>query len=183
MGAFLSFFVTPALVSLIVSLWAGKVLEERRARRDHITKLFEGAREDVRRGVEVGMDYFATPPKDRSALQEAKVIAADRELRSAVSLLLDKVRSPGCAKAADASRQAFQTLLIELTGDTFQAADGEISREHITRLVHAGAKMRTSLARLRDAELKDRSEQDPIMRKITGAYEFSHRHWPFRNQP
>ncbi len=183
MKTIIGFFVTPALVSLAISLWANAVLEARRARRDHITKLFEGARDDVRRGVEAGVECFSTKPADRTHLQEARVLSADREIRAAVSLLLGRVRSPGCDEATHKAREAFQSLVVELTGGNFQARRGVISREHITRLVHAGANMRTALARLRDAELKDGFDQDPILSWMVGKYEWAQKNWPFRSVP
>lgn len=173
--------ITPALVSLIISLWANTALEERRARRDHITKLFESARDDVRRAIEAGVDYFATKPKERTPQQEARVLSADRELRAAISLLLIKDRAAECKEPTDRAREAFQSLLIELTGGNFQAAAGFVSRSDITRLVHAGAAMRTALSRLRDAELKERFKQDPVMKWVLGRMDYARKNNPFRN--
>ena len=173
--------ITPALVSLLISLWANTALEERRARRDHITRLFESARDDVRRAIEAGVDYFSTKPKERTPQQEAKVLSADRELRAAVQLLLTKERSAECREQTDRAREAFQSLLVELTGGNFQVSSGLVSKAHITRLVHAGAGMRTALARLRDAELKERFKQDPAMRWLLGRWEYARRNNPFRS--
>jgi hypothetical protein len=164
--------LTPAIVSLLVTLWISRILEARRARRDHITKLFEVARDDVRRGVEAGVDYFAVEPSMRTAFQEAKVIGAESEIRSAVSLLIKKMRSPGCEEANASAHSAFETLLATLTGGNFQSTTGEISKSHLVQLVHAGAEMRTALARLRDTELRDRADRDPIGKRIAAAWAY-----------
>jgi hypothetical protein len=155
----LSLFVTPALVSLGVSLWAGKLMEARRARRDHITKLFEVTREDIRRAVEAAVDYFATSPDKRTPLQESKVVLADRELRSAMPVLLGphpELENVGRTEA----NNRFQDILAELTGGNFQVADGTVDREHIRRLTYAGAGLRSSLAKMRDAELRMLASDD-----------------------
>ena len=163
---FLGLFVTPAFVSLVVSLWAGRFLEERRARRDHVTRLFESAREEVRRAVEAAIEYFSIPPGARTALQEARVIANDREIRAALPFLLDNARAVTDAEVTVAARDAFSKFVEQLTGGTFQSSEGEISPQHIIAIVYAGARLRTALARLRDAELKDRANQDPVFRWV-----------------
>lgn len=160
---FWTLLFTPALISLAVSLWVNRRAEARRARRDHITKLFEVTREDVRRCVEASIDYFATPPNDRTALQEAKVILGDRELRSAMPIILES--HPELADANRATAQArFQDFAAELTGGNFQASNGEVDRQHIRRLTHTGAGLRSALARMRDAELKMLVEADPLIK-------------------
>merc|ERR1711939_726989 len=100
-GWLFNLVVTPALVSLGVSVWVGRLIEERRARRDHITKLFESAREEVRRSVDAAIDCFSTKPVERKPIQEAKVIASDKELRSALPLLLTKARTSGCIEETE----------------------------------------------------------------------------------
>lgn len=152
-GGLLTWLFTPAIVSLIVSLWANRILEARRARRDHITKLFEVTREDIRRAMEAAIDYFATAPESRTALQEAKVVSAERELRSAMPVILGP--HPELTNTdRDRAAKRFQDLLAELTGGNFQERAGEVDREHIRRLTFAGAGLRSDLARMRDAELK-----------------------------
>jgi hypothetical protein len=159
----IAFLFAPALISLAVSLWANRRSEARRARRDHITKLFEVTREDIRRSVEVAMDYFATLPTDRTALQEAKVILADRELRSAMPVILGP--HPELAdKNRDDAEKRFVELLAELTGGNFQGVDGEVDRQHIIRLTYAAAGLRSALSRMRDAELKMLIEADPLLK-------------------
>lgn len=152
-----------------MSLWVNRRSEARRARRDHITKLFEVTREDVRRCVEASIDYFATEPQERTALQEAKVILGDRELRSAMPIILD-----AHLELADINRTTaqarFQDFAAELTGGNFQASNGEVDREHIRRLTHAGAGLRSALARMRDAELKILVEADPLIKGRDWAY-------------
>lgn len=159
----LTLIFAPALVSLAVSLWVNRRSEARRARRDHITKLFELTREDVRRSVEAAMDYFATKPTERTPLQEAKVLFADRELRSAMPVILDS--HPELMNLnREQAQQRFENLLAELTGGNFQAVDGVVDREHIRRLTHTGAGLRSALARMRDAELKILIDTDPVLR-------------------
>lgn len=153
---------TPALVSLAVSLWVNRRAEAHRARRDHITKLFEVTREDVRRSVESAIDYFATRPESRTPLQEAKVLLAEREIRSALSVILGphpELQNDG-SSAAQAGRTEF---LAELTGGNFQVLEGEVDKEHIRRLTHAGAGLRSALARMRDAELRMLLDKDPLL--------------------
>lgn len=164
MGSLFSFFVTPALVSLVVSLWAGKLMEARRARRDHITKLFEVTREDIRRAVEAAVDYFATLPDKRTPLQESKVVLADRELRSAMPVILGPHPELENIGRTEANKR-FQDIMAELTGGNFQAADGVVDREHIRRLTYAGAGLRSSLARMRDAELRMLASDDWLQNK------------------
>lgn len=109
------------------------------------------------------MDYFATMPGDRTPLQEAKVILAERELRSAMPIILES--HPELADASRAiARNRFEDLAAELTGGNFQANDGEIDRDHIRRLTYAGAGLRSALARMRDAELKILIEADPLLK-------------------
>ena len=164
-GWLFNLVVTPALVSLGVSVWVGRLIEERRARRDHITKLFESAREEVRRSVDAAIDCFSTKPVERKPIQESKVIASDKELRSALPLLLTKARTSGCIEETEKTRDAFENFIVELTGGNFQSKTGRIQRDHITRIVHTGASLRVGLARLRDAELKARTDADPIFRR------------------
>lgn len=163
MGDIFSFLVTPALVSLLVSLWAGKFLEARRARRDYITKLFEVTREDVRRAVEAAVDYFAIDPSDRTFLQEAKVILADKEIRSAMPVILGPHPELHNANRV-AALQAYQNLIAELTGGNFQEQLGTVDVEHIRRLTLAGASLRSALSRMRDTELMLLS-QSTILRR------------------
>lgn len=127
-------------------------MEAQRARRDHITKLFEITRDDTRRAVEAAVDYFATNPSERTALQESKVVLADKELRSAMPLILGPHAELQCAGRVDASAR-YQDLIAELTGGNFQESAGEIDKEHMRRLAHAGASLRSALARMRDSEL------------------------------
>lgn len=183
MWDFLGSLITPAFVSLFVSLWAGRLMENLRARRDHITKLFEGAREDVRRAIEAAVDYFATPPCDRKGIQEAKVLSSDRELRASLPLLLEKVRSLESRAASDSARAALETVLMELTGGNFQSSEGEFSREHLSRLAHAGAILRVSLARLRDAELRAQLDTDPVLRSWVRWQRWFEENQPFRAKP
>lgn len=145
--------LAPAFVSLIVSLVANWNLEARRARRDHITKFFEITREDVKRALEVAIDYFATAPDARTPLQEARVVLMDRELRSALPVIVGPHRELA-NQARRATGRHFQDLLAELTGGNFQVKDGEVDGEHIRRLTVAGAGLRSNLSRMRDAELK-----------------------------
>jgi hypothetical protein len=156
-------------------------MEAKRARRDHITKLFEASRDDVRRAVEHAIEYFALPPGERSALQEARVIASDRELRAAVSLLINHAVAAGCEETAATARSAFESLIAELTGGNFQVAVGEVNKDHLLRLVHAGAYMRNALARLRDAELKSHAEQDPLIRAYHRSMHYISENHPFRS--
>ncbi|MET3470675.1 hypothetical protein ABIC78_001190 [Novosphingobium sp. 1529] len=162
MSSFLSAWFTPALVSFIVSLWVNRRSEARRARRDNITKLFEVTREDIRRAVEAAIDYFATEPSNRKALQEAKVLLGERELRAAMPVILDSHQELE-HESRNEARRRFQDLLAELTGGNFQEAAGEIDREHIRRLAHAGAGLRSALAKMRDAELRILFEADPVI--------------------
>jgi len=134
-------------------------MEARRARRDHITKLFEITREDIRRGTEVGVDYFATRPSERTPLQEAKVTLADREIRSAIPIVIGPHPELN-NRSRDEAERRFEDLIAELTGGNFQASDGEVDREQIRRLTHAGAGLRSALARMRDAELRMLASDD-----------------------
>lgn len=164
MGNLLELILTPAIVSLLVSTWVGRVMEARRARRDHITKLFEQSREDVRRAIEAAVDYFATRPSSRTPLQEAKVVASDRELRAGITMMLSRAKSDESASEwADAS-QSFENFVAELTSGNFQSQQGEVDRAHLLKVVHAGASLRSSLARLRDRQLADAADRDPILR-------------------
>ncbi|MGN8001417.1 hypothetical protein [Sphingomonas sp. 22176] len=143
------------------------MLEARRARRDHITKLFEVTREDIRRAIEAAVDYFATQPGARTAIQESKVVLADRELRSAMPVILGphpELDNPIRALVS----QKYQDVLAELTGGNFQVAEGEIDLEHIRRLTLAGAGLRAGLARMRDAELKMLASSDFVQRVSNG---------------
>lgn len=128
-------------------------MEARRARRDHITKLFEVTREDIRRAAEIAIDYFGTEPANRTALQEAKVVLADREIRSAMPVLLGPHPELENADRTEANLR-FQDLIAELTGGNFQAGEGGVDPEHIRKLTYASAALRSSLARMRDAELR-----------------------------
>lgn len=159
----LTLVFTPAFISLAVSLWVNRRSEARRARRDHITKLFEVTRDDVRRSVEAAIDYFATNPEKRTALQEARVVLAERELRSAMPVILGP--HPELAnEGRETAHKRFEDLLAELTGGNFQVAEGEIDREHIRRLTYAGAGLRSAMAKMRDAELRILLEADPVLK-------------------
>lgn len=159
----LSALFAPALVSLVISLWVNRVLEARRARRDHITKLFEVTREDIRRAVEAAVDYFATPPANRNPLQEAKVVLAERELRSAMPILLGPHPELTNDSRVDAGKR-FEDLVAELTGGNFQEAQGSVDRQHIRRLTAAGAGLRSALAKMRDSELRILAGSDFVQR-------------------
>lgn len=175
MHTILAALFAPAFVSLVVSIWVNRLLEAKRARRDHITKLFEVTRDDIRRAVEASVDYFATLPAERTALQEAKVLLADRELRSAMPVLLGP--HPELAnEAREHTSKRFEDLLAELTGGNFQVKDGEVDREHIRRLTVAGAGLRSGLARMRDSELKMLANSDFAERVKSGALAKLDRH-------
>lgn len=167
---FLTLLFAPALVSLAVSLWVNRRSEAWRARRDHITKLFEVTREDIRRSVEVAIDYFSTLPTDRSPLQEAKVLLAERELRSAMPIILDAHHELINSDRFTA-KSRFEDLMAELTGGNFQEKSGSINLDHIRRLSYAGAGLRASLARMRDAELKILLNKDPMLTAKEWIYE------------
>lgn len=113
--------------------------------------------------MEAAIDYFATPPSDRKGLQEAKVILGDRELRSSMPVILGPHPELVHESRIEAQKR-FETLLIELTGGNFQESDGTVDREHIRRLAHAGAGLRSALAKMRDAELRILFETDPVVR-------------------
>ena len=183
MGWLFQLFVTPALVSLAVSLWAGRVMDAQRARRDNLTKLFETSREDVRRAIDAGVEYFAAAPGDRTALQEAKVVGADRDLRHAIPMVLGEIGTVECAAARSSANEAFYALIAELTGGNFQAAEGETDREHIRRLVHAGARMRASLAKLRDAQLYETAKRDFILQQVDRGRTWWREKGPYRLPP
>lgn len=160
--ALLHDLITPAVVSLLISLWANRLLEARRAEREHLTKLFEVAREDVRRASEAAVDYFSTAPGQRSPLQEAKVLAAEREVREAISPLTRSASDEGENRMRAPAAAAFVTMLAELTGGNFQAVAGEIDRQHLNRLVFACASLRSALAKLREDQLASLVERDFI---------------------
>lgn len=158
-----SVLLAPALISLLVSLWASRNSEAKRARRDHITKLFEVSRDDVRRGMESALDYFSTEPAKRTALQEAKVIFADKELKSAMPVLLSSHLELSNDNREEA-QEKFEILIEKLTGGNFQAKEGEVDRQHMLEMAYAGAGLRAALARMRDAELQMLVDADPVKR-------------------
>ena len=137
-------------------------MDATRARRDNITKLFESAREETRRAIELAVDYFASPPPDRTALQEAKVVAADREVREGLSALISKAHLVGCEAPLATTNDAYLAFIGELTGGNFQSKSGELDTDHIRRLVVTGATLRAKIAVLRDAELKALIDNEPV---------------------
>jgi hypothetical protein len=132
--------ITPALVASLITLYYNSRAEKRRAARDYISKVFDGARDDVRRAVEAAVEYFPVQPANRTTLQEAKLWMGERDVRHSVAALIEF--SAGSAETRKLLEDALDDFISALTGGSFQATSGEADVAQARAVSAIGGKLR-----------------------------------------
>lgn len=154
--------VFSGLVAATISFLLNRNDERRRTARDHLTKLFDAAREDVAAAMEAGVAYYTgaysslakgKPAPDNVRLLEARVLLAERNVRAATAVLMEiSLRESGRAlKSLTPLEGAFVVALTEKFGEA-DPADPAGAR----RVVLSGAPLRQHLAMLRQEQLSSR---------------------------
>lgn len=154
--------ITPALVASLVTLFYNNRAEKRRATRDYISKVFDGARDDVRRAVEAAVEYYPVTPGKRTALQEAKVWMGERDVRHAISALLEF--SEPRSSSQKVLEDALDHFISTLTGGSFQVTSGGSDVAQARAVAAAGGKLRASISTARQRELEDAVSADILSR-------------------
>lgn len=154
--------VTPALVASLVTLFYNSRSEKRRAARDYISKVFEGARDDVRRAVEAAVEYFPLPPPERTELLEAKVWMGERDVRHSISALL--MFSNQESTSGKLLEDSLDNFISALTGGSFQATTGNADVVQARSVAAAGGKLRAAISTARQHELEAAVSADLLSR-------------------
>ena len=157
---FLASFLTPALVAGVVTLLVNNKNEKLRARRDFITKAYDPARDDIKRAVDAALAYYPLIAAERTKLLEAKVLAAERDVRHSLTALLslnDKDSLLYCQ-----TESFFDDFIAALTSGSFQSANAEADLGTSLRIADAGAHLRASLLEFRSYALEKSINDDPL---------------------
>jgi hypothetical protein len=150
------------LVAATISFLLNRNDERGRTARDHLTKLFDAAREDVAEAMEAGVAYYTgvySPlaegkrSPDNVRLLEARVLLAERNVRAATAVLMEisYQESGRRLRTLIPLEGAFVVALTERFGAP-DPADPEAAR----RVVLSGAPLRQHLAMLRQGQLSSR---------------------------
>lgn len=154
--------ITPALVASLISLFYNSRAEKRRATRDYISKVFDAARDDVRRAVEAAVEYFPTPPPDRTPLQEARLWMGERDVRHSLAALIQF--SADSSESRKMLEDALDSFIAVLTGGSFQASSGDSDVAQARAVSATGGKLRASIATARQRELEAAVSADILSR-------------------
>lgn len=157
--------ITPAFIATVVSIAINNRSEKLRAQRDFFTKTFEAAREDVKLAIDAAAEYYPLASLSRPPLAEAKIWMADRELRFSLSNIIENA-GEDIATLLPGLTNAFDDLIAELTGGSFQSAANLPDMKHLRRIASAGASLRSELLKVRHAELRSAINKDPLSRFI-----------------
>jgi hypothetical protein len=160
--------ITPALIASIVSIAVNIRSDKIRAERDYSTGQFSGTRELIDAAVRAAAEYYPLGVADRTPILEAKLWLADRELRFALPSLM-AFAGEDLKDELDALTRAFDDLIAELTGGSFQSASAAPDLIHVRRIASAGAELRARLTDLRHAELRRSVDRDLVSRLISYA--------------
>lgn len=159
---FLAQLFFSGLVAATISFLLNRNDERRRTARDHLTKLFDAAREDIAAAMEAGVTYYTgtyapvakgKSPPDNVRLLEARVLLAERNVRAALSLL-KKISIEEGGGRLDSITPLEENLVIALT-ESFGEAD-PANAQNARRVVLSGAPLRQRLAELRQEQLAAR---------------------------
>lgn len=163
-GFSVSNFVGPALIATAITLLFNFWSEKRKAERDYVTKLFEGARDDSRKAVEAAMEYFPRDGADRSALLEAKVWMAERDIRHSLSSLSALCNSP---ETRESIERILDDFIDALTGGSFQNKKAKADVAQARKIASVGAELRVTLAKARQTDLQAEIARDPLSQLFT----------------
>jgi hypothetical protein len=154
----------------LVTLFYNSRAEKRRAARDYISKVFDAARDDVRRAVEAASEYFPVSPAERTPRQEAKLWMGERDVRHSVASLI--AFSEGSAETRRLLESSLDSFIDVLTGGSFQASRGDPDIAQSRAISAAGGKLRASIATARQRELEEAVSADLLSRnwKVISAY-------------
>lgn len=161
-GFSIASIVTPAVVATAITFFLNFRIEKKKAERDYITKLFENARDDVRKAVEAGVEYFPLAAAKREPIKEAKIWMGERDVRHSSTVLIQFCGETGTVK--DDLIDALDDFIDSLTGGTFQNSKAVADLEQARKIAAAGAKLRTTLATARQVELRRAIDSDPLSR-------------------
>jgi len=168
MESWLLSLITPALIASLVSLAVNIRADKVRAERDYFTVQFTSARELIDAAVKAAAEYYPLGAAERKPTLEAKLWLADRELRFALPSLM-AFAGDDLKEELDALTRAFDDLIAELTGGSFQSASATPDLIQVRRIASAGAELRAKLTDLRHAELRRCVDRDPISRFLSYA--------------
>jgi hypothetical protein len=157
--------VTPALIASLITLFYNSRAEKRKAVRDYVSKIFDSAREDVQRAVEAAVEYFPVSPRDRTALQEAKLWMGERDVRHSLSALISFSAEGGNSRSL--LEEALDDFIDALTGGSFQAREGGPDVPQARAVAAKGGKLRAAIARARQRELESAITADLLSRNWT----------------
>ena len=142
-----------------VTLAINNLNEKRRARRDFVTKAFEGPRDDIKRAVDASLVYYPHSACDRTKAMEAQLLAAEREVRHSLTAVLALQEKCDSAVYHDA-QTAFDDFIAVLTSGSFQTKDAEEDLMTVILIADAGAKLRSALIGLRSETLSSAVAND-----------------------
>jgi len=152
------FVITPVLISGLITFLYGQRSDGLKASRDFTTKAAESAREDIKKAAELAVEYFATDLSERSLIQEAKILVAERDVKSSLSRMILSGNKKDLAVTIKELKKQRVALLAVLTGGSFQqrvggVLDTEREAAHIRAIAVEAANIRSTIATLRDQEL------------------------------
>lgn len=144
--------VAPLAVAVLaawLALLANGRLDRGRAKRELLTKIADGMRDDVRAAVEAAADYWSAVPSNKAVI-EARIKMLDQEIRSA-SVLIDDGNS--CSQAVE-FRSALQNFLAVLTGADFDSVAVLPNSGQVRDVTGRGVALRKATAQYRRAQLE-----------------------------
>lgn len=155
--------ITPAFIATVISIAIANRGEKLRAHRDFYTKSFEAARDTVAAAVVAASEYFPLDATKRTPVIEAKVWMAERELRFALSAIIENA-SLFIRDDVDKLTANFDDFVGYLTGGSFQSRSAQPDLKQLRLIAAAGAELRAQLLQVRHAELRAAIRRDPLSR-------------------
>jgi hypothetical protein len=167
LGRVVESVLTPALIASFISLLFNHRAEKHRAERDFITKTFDAARDDVRRCVGYGIEYFPNAAHDRTPAIEAKLWMGERDVRSSVAGLIEF--SKHGSRSQQLLQQALDDFIDALTGGSFQSATATADLDQVRKVASTGAILRAAISTARQLELREAISSDILSRSASAA--------------
>jgi hypothetical protein len=144
--------IGPGVIAAIVTFFLTTRDERRRTFRDHVTKIFDETRDDIRDAVEAGVAYFSCNKPEELRALEAQVLLYESDIRSSLSVIRSMCRPEEISFIA-ALERAEGDFLAVLTGGSFGAEMPSPDRNRAREIIGFGTRVRSELARLRRYQL------------------------------
>lgn len=155
--------LTPALVASIFSLLFNARAEKRKFVRESLKDSFIEARDVIGKAASASSIYFSKPHKERTPEVEASVWIHEKEMRFLLSNILER-SDESLAYELEKVQDHFDELVSELTGGNFQQNSAKPDLGQIRKISGIAAHLRSVLAALYHAQLKNSLDRDLLDR-------------------